>query len=699
MEGDYFSWLSHDDLYTEEKISKQVSELNKCEDKTTIVNCGYQVVDSQGKWLYDMDPFKRYKKEQLDRPLFALLRGCVHGCSLLIHRSHFKRAGVFDTNLPSTQDYDLWFRIMRGHKILTIEGLYVKSRCHDEQGSKKLIDSHIKECTDLWLNMITSLSENEKCQIDGSLYLFYYNTRKYLMDYSSYYGVIEKLNQYVLLEAKKEWLKSGKDIYLEQELGACVKGAEYLAIARLLGVKKERNRIAFLLPLPNAVGGLDKVVHQIASQLCKYYEVILVSTQYGKPYYYLDNRVIRITLPSANEDLKFLSKALFLIETDICIISHNCDKYWLSAYKELKFYGIKSIAWSHEFYFLPYWNPMLFSCLESRNKALSQADAVIWLNSYSANAYALLHDNAVVVHNPVTIEIPRELPDNRPKNIIAMSRFDDPIKGLRELLYVFSIVVKKCPEASLYILGSYDLEQIVPNENITYSQLICKLDLPNDRLHFLGWVDDIKEYLFKARIHLMLSKYEGFGLVITEAAAYGIPSIVFSGSGLDDIINDGVDGRIIPRGDIRGMANAVVELLENDNLYQHMSTATLNIIDKFQMDKVLFRWKELIEIVLSKSGKELNNCLKQNFMLPVKNEKEFIKQFAMEYENSIIKLASNPSSPSDYYYYKNEYEKMLRTFSWRITKPLRFVRKVYLFYKNNGFAATLKRITWKLTKR
>ncbi len=702
MEGEYFSWLSHDDLYTPEKIGKQIDALLRCEDKTVIVNCGYQVIDSHGKWLYDMDPFKRFSKEQLAKPLFALLRGCVHGCTLLIHMSHFERSGVFDITLPTTQDYDLWFRIMRGRTILNIEGLFVKSRCHDEQDSKKLINSHIEECTHLWLGMVSSLSESEKCQMDGSLYGFYFNTRSYLVDYSRYTDVIAQLDVLALYTAKNEWLESGVDEHLKSELGSNLTDIEYLRIAQLLRIQKQRPRIAFILPIPDALGGLDKVVLQVASQLCDHYEVLVPSIYEGQPRYPLDDRAIRFALPTINTDRKLIVKVLSLIETDVCIVSHNIDKYWLKLYGELHLYGIKSIAWNHEFYFLPYWSATHFNCLESRNAELAKADAAIWLNSFSANAYALLHDNAVVMHNPVTIDTPKSLPDIRKKNIVALGRFDDPRKGLKELLYTFAEVAKRCLESSLYVLGSYDLDQIVPDveDNITYAQLIKLLRLPKDRLHFVGWKEEIGDYLYNARVHLLPSKYEGFGLVITEAAAYGLPSVIFDGSGLDDIITDGIDGRILPGGDIKGMATAVIELLENDSLFNQMSKATLKIADSFKMDIVITRWKELLETLLLKSGDELQSCLADKFMFPVKNKVAFIRQFAVEYEMCVVKLAARYDAALPVLdFYKEEYDKIRNTLSWRITKPLRLVRKVQVYYKDNGLKTTIKTIIRKLRKK
>lgn len=66
MKGDYFSWLSHDDLYTPQKIDSQISILKNYEDKTLIVTGGYKIIDKFNNYQYDVSPLSKYKKEKLE---------------------------------------------------------------------------------------------------------------------------------------------------------------------------------------------------------------------------------------------------------------------------------------------------------------------------------------------------------------------------------------------------------------------------------------------------------------------------------------------------------------------------------------------------------------------------------------------------------------------------------------------------------
>lgn len=173
MAGEYFSWLSHDDIYKRNKISSEIHALETLNDKTQVICCGYDVVDANRNFLYTINPVSEYGSEKLKIPLFPVFRCCINGCGLLIHKSHFERVGVFDEHLPTTQDYDLWFRILRGKQMFFLEGSYFYSRSHDEQDSRRLYKTHIDECNALWIRLFNSLSLEEMCTMEQTPYQFF----------------------------------------------------------------------------------------------------------------------------------------------------------------------------------------------------------------------------------------------------------------------------------------------------------------------------------------------------------------------------------------------------------------------------------------------------------------------------------------------------------------------------------------------
>jgi glycosyltransferase involved in cell wall biosynthesis len=179
MHGEYFSWLSHDDAYFPEKIEHQVRVLSELPDKSTILYGGYEVIDAKSKLITTVRPDAVLSAEKLDIPLLPLMRGLIHGCSLLIPRKYFKEIGVFDVNLLSTQDYALWFELLRVAPLHFDPRILTRSRVHSEQGTYQ-IGSHIEECNRMWCGFLKRLSADEMSRMEGSPYTFLTKTAEFL---------------------------------------------------------------------------------------------------------------------------------------------------------------------------------------------------------------------------------------------------------------------------------------------------------------------------------------------------------------------------------------------------------------------------------------------------------------------------------------------------------------------------------------
>lgn len=167
MEGDYFSWLSHDDLYMIDKVERQVKYLACLPNRETILFSDYMNVDENNKDLY---PVYMDHELLMRKPLYSIFRGSLHGCTLLIPRSAFISSGIFN-DLKTTQDYDLWFRMIRNHRFLHLPEILVRSRLHAAQGSRHL-DATV-EANELWIRMMKSLTPDEIISLENSPVAFY----------------------------------------------------------------------------------------------------------------------------------------------------------------------------------------------------------------------------------------------------------------------------------------------------------------------------------------------------------------------------------------------------------------------------------------------------------------------------------------------------------------------------------------------
>ncbi|GHV57579.1 hypothetical protein FACS1894216_22120 [Synergistales bacterium] len=134
MRGEYFSWLAHDDMYYPYKTERQIAALEGAPDKTAIVHGNYDLLNVKHNTISQMRQEDSYRVERLTNSVFVLLMTTLHACTALIHKSNFERVGLFDEDLPLTQDHDLLFRAMRGRRSIFSPEPLLLSRLHDLSG-------------------------------------------------------------------------------------------------------------------------------------------------------------------------------------------------------------------------------------------------------------------------------------------------------------------------------------------------------------------------------------------------------------------------------------------------------------------------------------------------------------------------------------------------------------------------------------
>lgn len=174
MKGEYFSWLSHDDIYIENKIEKQMEILKNEDNPNTIIWGNWLQKNMCTNQTNQIPPLYRFTIDQIQTEIFPVLFGLINGCTLLIHKSHFKRVGLFDEKLTTAQDYDFWFRLMRGQKTVYLHEYTVVQRIHEQQGSNT-IPEFTRNCEENHMKMSSALNDNEIERLFGGKYKFYYD--------------------------------------------------------------------------------------------------------------------------------------------------------------------------------------------------------------------------------------------------------------------------------------------------------------------------------------------------------------------------------------------------------------------------------------------------------------------------------------------------------------------------------------------
>lgn len=167
MEGDYFAWLSHDDLFCETKLKEQIDAILDSGDKNTIALGNYMLCDGELKNSVSTQFDKYFSLDQICNSIFLLFWGEVHFSSLLFHKSHFERIGLFREDLRTAQDNDFIFRLLRGQISVFVNSTVSKVRLHGESGTSCIKPQVDAENRKLYYDMFERLSQEERKEIVG----------------------------------------------------------------------------------------------------------------------------------------------------------------------------------------------------------------------------------------------------------------------------------------------------------------------------------------------------------------------------------------------------------------------------------------------------------------------------------------------------------------------------------------------------
>ena len=137
MKGEYFSWLSHDDVYAASKVANQVNALLEYHDKNLICLCGTRQIDSHSDFIGTTEKHRFQKNGVVswqDALYNLLTMGTFHGCAFLIPKKVFEVCGFFDESLRYSQDTLMWMNIFtQNYNLVYIDSLDVYGRVHEKQ--------------------------------------------------------------------------------------------------------------------------------------------------------------------------------------------------------------------------------------------------------------------------------------------------------------------------------------------------------------------------------------------------------------------------------------------------------------------------------------------------------------------------------------------------------------------------------------
>lgn len=226
--------------------------------------------------------------------------------------------------------------------------------------------------------------------------------------------------------------------------------------------------------------------------------------------------------------------------------------------------------------FAKYWMYSLVS-------KLKKLDRFVVLTHEDRQAWTEL-TNVSVIPDPLSF-VPTQISALTEKRVIAVGRYVYQ-KGFDLLLQAWSKVEKEYPDWQLAIFGDGD--------RMPYQQQMHELGIDSSRCHLNGPTSNIQQEYANSSLFVFSSRFEGFGMVLIEAMACGLPVISFDcPCGPKDIVKHGEDGLLVENGNVDKLADAVMKMIHDGDLRSSMAHAALRNVERFRLDLIAIQWKHV----------------------------------------------------------------------------------------------------------
>lgn len=378
-------------------------------------------------------------------------------------------------------------------------------------------------------------------------------------------------------------------------------------------------KIIYLFPALDTVGGADRVITEKVNYFAEVfgYEMYVVTAhqnnvpfffplspkvkhidlnvnfnrQYGLPIW--KRAYVYLTL--LHEYKQKLKKLLFTIRPDFTITTISRDIDFLHSIQD----GSKKIAEAHiakpfirnlhkmadEGFVYKIIGKIWTHKLE---QAIKSFDALVVLTQYDAESWQKTK-KAVVIPNSMPF-YPQATSSCMSKKVISVGRYDEQ-KGYDMLIDAWEVVYRTYPDWHLYIYGDgvlkKDFEQSIKQKHLEQNIFLC------------APVKDIEQKYLESSMYVMSSRFEGFGMVLIEAMACGLPCISFDcPHGPSDIIKDEIDGLLVENGNVQLLSQKICRLIQDDTLRQQMGIHARKNVLRYSKESIMQQWKDLFERLL-----------------------------------------------------------------------------------------------------
>ena len=375
-------------------------------------------------------------------------------------------------------------------------------------------------------------------------------------------------------------------------------------------------KLVYITPALYMAGGVERVLTLKANYFAEHfgYDITIILTEgKDKPLFYpLSDKIHVVNLNIEFEELwacsfakkvlvylkkqrqfkKALTKELMRIHPDITVSLLRREINFLNGIKD----GSRKIGELHinranyrnfeindsnfiKKIFAKFW-------MRSLVVKLKKLDCFVVLTEEDKGAWSELK-NICVIPDPLSF-IPTKHSELRDRRVVAVGRYVYQ-KGFDLLLQAWATIERQYPDWQLTIFGDGD--------RAPYEKQMISLGIDDKRCHLNGPTSNVQEEYNNSSLFVFSSRFEGFGMVLVEALACGLPVVSFNcPCGPKDIIKDGEDGLLVENGNVEALAASMTRLMNDDTLRLAMSKVGQKNAKRFCMEQIAERWKSLFEL-------------------------------------------------------------------------------------------------------
>ncbi|WP_338506944.1 glycosyltransferase family 4 protein [Turicibacter sp. KK003] len=353
-------------------------------------------------------------------------------------------------------------------------------------------------------------------------------------------------------------------------------------------------KIGFLVGNINISGGVERVVTTLANYFSVdlRYEIVIYSqyqTESGELPYDLNSNV----------EIKYLNYAPKGIEGSY----KTCLNELFFLYKKLKDEKLNYLITTKTFHnvYFAILSPLLkYSVIGSHHEEY-QSDTEKW-NMLKKIFYRSLHGVAVLTHNDYTFYeklnknvkiIPNAIPFVRSynykaenKKILMVGRLSSE-KSMEYGIYAWKKLNHEYPDWILEIVGEGP-------EKLKLKELVKELNLEG-KVILSGFTSNVEGKYKEAAFSLLTSQKEGFGCVLIESLAKGIPVISFNNVGPMSIIEHGKNGFLVNKNDLTELIKSMECIIQDCQLRYTLSVGAYKSSENYMIQSIADKWKSLLD--------------------------------------------------------------------------------------------------------